>query len=131
MAQTKDSTSRKPLRLWPGVAIAVVLVLLTYVVPRIAPAGAELFSLPLPVLGFFGGLACTMAIVGWWLFFSRAYWSERLGAIVLTVVALFATLRLVDKSIAGGMMGAMLFVYSDPRPRPRPGRVGRSHSPPR
>jgi outer membrane protein assembly factor BamB len=114
MAQTKDSTSRKPLRLWPGVAIAVVLVLLTYVVPRIAPAGAELFSLPLPVLGFFGGLACTMAIVGWWLFFSRAYWSERLGAIVLTVVALFATLRLVDKSIAGGMMGAMLFVYSIP-----------------
>ena len=114
MAQTNDSTSRKPLRLWPGVAIAVVLVLLTYVVPRIAPAGAELFSLPLPVLGFFGGLACTMAIVGWWLFFSRAYWSERLGAIVLTIVALFATLRLVDKSIAGGMMGAMLFVYSIP-----------------
>ncbi len=107
-------TSRKPLRLWPGVGIAVVLVLLTYVVPRLAPDGAELFSLPVPVFGFFGGLACAMAIVGWWLFFSRAYWSERVGAIVLIVVALFATLRLVDKSIAGGMMGAMLFVYSIP-----------------
>ncbi|MET0164332.1 MAG: PQQ-binding-like beta-propeller repeat protein, partial [Vicinamibacterales bacterium] len=50
----------------------------------------------------------------WWLFFSRAYWSERVGAIILMIVALFATLRLVDKSIAGGMMGAMLFVYSIP-----------------
>jgi hypothetical protein len=109
-----QTTSRKPLRLWPGVVIAVVLILLTYVVPRIAPAGAELFSLPLPVLGFFGGMACTLAIVGWWLFFSRAYWSERVAAIALMIVALFATLRLVDKSIAGGMMGAMLFVYSIP-----------------
>ena len=114
IAEINDPTSRKPLRLWPGVVIAVVLVLVTYVVPRIAPDGAELVSLPLPVLGFFGGLACAMAIVGWWLFFSRAYWSERFGAIVLIIVALFATLRLVDKSIAGGMMGAMLFVYSIP-----------------
>ena len=114
ITQTNALTSRKPLRLWPGVVIAAMLVLVTYVVPRIAPDGAELFSLPLPVLGFFGGLACTLAIVGWWLFFSRAYWSERVGAIVLIVVALFATLRIVDKSIAGGMMGAMLFVYAIP-----------------
>ena len=48
---------------------------------------------------------CAFAIVVWWLFFSRAPWSERLGAVILMAVALFATSRLVHASIAGGMMG--------------------------
>ena len=110
---TNEQTPRKPLRLWPGVVIAIVLGARKIRRPLVGPE-AELYSLPLPVLAFFAGMAGTLAIVGWWLFFSRAYWSERLSAIVLMVVALFATLRLVDKSIAGGMMGAMLFVYSIP-----------------
>jgi outer membrane protein assembly factor BamB len=111
---TNKQTPRKPLRLWPGVVIAIVLVLARYVVPLFAPDDAELFSMPLGILAIFVGMASAMAIVGWWLFFSRAYWSERVGAIILAIVALFATLRLVDKSIAGGMMGVMLFVYSIP-----------------
>ena len=40
------------------------------------------------------------SILVWWLFFSRAPWSERLGALVLMVVALLATSRLVHVSIA-------------------------------
>jgi outer membrane protein assembly factor BamB len=48
------------------------------------------------------------------MFFSRAAWSERLGALVLIVVALVATARLVHPSIANGMMGLMLVLYALP-----------------
>jgi len=50
----------------------------------------------------------------WWLFLSRAPWAERLGAIVLMVVAVVATKRVVHPSIAGGMMGMLLPVFSIP-----------------
>jgi hypothetical protein len=97
---------RKPLRLWPGVAAAVVLVVLRFFVPVVVP-GALL-------IGVIGGLVCALAIVAWWLFFSRAPWSERVGAIVLMGVALFATSRVVHISIRTGMMGLMFPIYSIP-----------------
>ena len=55
-----------------------------------------------------------LAILIWWLFFSRAPWLERLGAIALMVVAVAATSRVVHESVANGMMGFMLYVYSIP-----------------
>src|SRR2546427_809429 len=95
--QADESTSRKPLRLWPGVVAAVLLVLVRFIVPLAVPdTGA---------VGMIGGIACSLAIVLWWLLFSRAPWSERIGAIVLMVVALLATSRIVHASIATGMMG--------------------------
>ena len=97
---------RKPLRLWPGVVAAVLLLLVRFVVPIVVPgAGA---------LGMLGGLAGGLAVVVWWLFFSRAPWSERVGAIVLMVVAVLATSRIVHESIANGMMGMMLPIYAIP-----------------
>jgi outer membrane protein assembly factor BamB len=97
--QTDQPTPRKPLRLWPGVVAAVLLTLLRYVVPIVIP-DAGLF----PVLG---GLGCVLVIVLWWLFFSRAPWSERIGAIVLMIVALFATSRVIHVSLARGGMGIL------------------------
>lgn len=58
--------------------------------------------------GWRGGVAVIM----WWLFFSRAPWLERLGAIVLMAGALLATSRIVHESIANGMMGFMWFIYA-------------------
>ncbi len=55
-----------------------------------------------------------LVVVLWWLLFSRAPWSDRVGAIVLMVAALFATSRVVHASIAGGMMGFMLVMYAIP-----------------
>jgi len=52
-----------------------------------------------------GGLAFGFLVPLWWLFFSRAPWIERLGAIALMIVALFAGKRIVHESIAGGAMG--------------------------
>jgi outer membrane protein assembly factor BamB len=113
IAQSHEPTPRKPLRLWPGILIAIVLVLARYVVPLIE-TDAELFSFPLAVMGVLAGILGGFAVVVWWMFFSRAPWSERLGAIILMIVALFATSRIVHESIAGGMMGMMLVVYSVP-----------------
>src|SRR5438034_6531574 len=105
-AQTDEATPLKPLRLWPGVVAAVLLLLVRFVVPIVVP-GTLMF-------GVIGGLIGVLAIVVWWVFISRAPWTERVGAIVLMIVALLATSRLVHPSIANGMMGMMLPIYAIP-----------------
>src|SRR5215471_8105842 len=106
-AQTDVSTKQKPLRLWPGVLIVVLQWLAWLVLPKVLPEAA-LYGMLGGVVG--GGLA----VVLWWLFFSRAPWLERVGAIVLMPVALLATLRLVHPSIANGAMGMLLHFYAWP-----------------
>jgi outer membrane protein assembly factor BamB len=106
IAQTEEPAPRKPLRLWPGVVIVIVQWLLWFVVPVVAPDAA--------LVGMFGGLACGLAIVVWWLFFSRALWSERVGAILLMIVAVVATKLLVHQSIARVGMGMLLYISSIP-----------------
>src|SRR5262249_9810177 len=66
------------------------------------------------LIGVLGELAGGLAVIVWWLFFSKAAWLERVGAIVLMVVALFATSHVVHESIANGMMGNMLVIYAIP-----------------
>jgi outer membrane protein assembly factor BamB len=96
----------KPLRLWPGVVAAGLLCLIRFVAPLIFPeVGA---------FAIIGGVVGALAIVVWWLFFSRAPWAERLGAMALMIVAPVVTLRVVHESIATGMMGMMLPLYSIP-----------------
>src|SRR5262249_35518972 len=104
--QSDEPILRKPLRLWPGVVIAVLMLLGRYVLPLFDP---DLF-----VYGILGGLAATAAIVLWWLFFSRAAWVERLGAVALIVIGLLATSRVVDKSIATGAMGMLFPILAVP-----------------
>ena len=112
MTQTNGSTSRKPLRLWPGVTAAVLLLLMK-LLPAVAPK-AELFGLDAAMAGIFGTLICAVAIVLWWLFFSRARWSERLAAVVVMILAIAATWPLLDISIQNGFMGRMFFVFAVP-----------------
>jgi outer membrane protein assembly factor BamB len=105
-ALTDESTPRKPLRLWPGVAAVVLQWLARFVVPVVAP-GAVAF-------GLIGGLAGGLAVAVWWLFFSRAPWSERVGAVALMIAALLATSRIAHESIATGAMGMLLPVLAIP-----------------
>ena len=98
----------KELRLWPGVA-AVAVQWLSWVVLPLAVPG--------PVTGLIaviGGLGGGLAVALWWAFLSHAPRPERLGFIALAAVALLAALRLVDESIASGMMGLLLPLYAVP-----------------
>ena len=101
-AQADEPTRQKPLRLWPGVVIVVLMWLARFVVPYFAP-DATIYGV---MGGVFGG---GLAIMVWWVFFSRAPWSERLGAIGLMIAAVLATPYILHESIATGAMG-MLFV---------------------
>ena len=51
------------------------------------------------MLRVLGGFACALAVLIWWLGFSRASWSERVGAVAVIVAALAATLSLGDPSM--------------------------------
>src|SRR5262245_53025829 len=105
--QTDAPTPRKPLRLWPGV-LAAVLVLIGVVVLIVAPSEAVM-------VGLLGILTGVLAVVLWWMFFSRAPWSERLGALALMIAALAATrLFLLHESVARGNLGFQYFAYAVP-----------------
>lgn len=104
--QPESSDERQTLRLWPGVVIVVLLALTRLVVPIVKPEAT-----PFAVMS---GLAGGLAVIVWWMAFSRARWKERffgLGAMVLT---LFATSLVVHESISKGMMGFMFPVYAIP-----------------
>ncbi len=98
--------ARKPLRLWPGVVIVTLQWLARFALPAVVP-DTMLF-------GVLGELVGGVAIVLWWLFLSRAPWSERLGAVGVMIVALFATWHLIDKSIATGAQGFLFAILAIP-----------------
>jgi outer membrane protein assembly factor BamB len=104
--QKGGQDSGRQLRLWPGVVAVALQWFLRYLLPILAPEAM--------LYGVFGGLACGLAILVWWAFFSRAPLTERWGALALIGAAWFATSRIIDKSIATGMMGFMFGMYSIP-----------------
>lgn len=111
--QTSQEYDRSPggpkeFRLWPGVAAVSVQWLCWVVLPLAVPGPVTGLIAAIGVLG--GGLAVGV----WWAFLSRAPRSERLGFIALAAVALLAASRLVDESIASGMMGLLLVLYAVP-----------------
>jgi outer membrane protein assembly factor BamB len=95
-------SSEKPLRLWPGVLGAIVVLFARFVVVPFIP-GAGL-------IGLLAGMAGAALIVLWWIFFSRAAWLERVGALVLIALAAAITRVFVHPSIGEGPDGGMLFV---------------------
>jgi hypothetical protein len=100
------SPARPPLRLWPAVTLAVLLAIFLFVLP--------VFSEELQMVGFLGAAGCGLLVAIWWMFFSRAPWSERIGILLLAAAALFATSRMVHPSIRGGAMGYLLAVLAVP-----------------
>lgn len=103
---------RKPLRVWPGVVLALLILALRFIAPAVGPE--KIGQMPLSVIAAFGGLFASLAILLWWLLFSRARWLERVAVFVLMAAALFVTYRLVHPSIAGGAMGFLLPVMALP-----------------
>ena len=100
-------------RVWPGVALAVLLVMLRLVMPAVAP-DAAILGLPVPMIGILGGAICAVAIVIWWLFFSRVRWTDRLLILAVSAAAFGAVWLVVDRSVSNGMMGMMYVVFALP-----------------
>jgi outer membrane protein assembly factor BamB len=106
IAQAGETKSRKPLRLWPAVLFAVLYLLLRFVVPVFQPEAMW--------IGVMSGFVSAVAILVWWVFFSRAPWGERLGAVGLMIVAMLGTWRFLHESIATGAMGYLFPVLAIP-----------------
>jgi outer membrane protein assembly factor BamB len=104
--RTAENLSRTALRLWPGVLLVVLQWLIRFVVPAVAPDSG--------IIAVIGGVAGGAAVLIWWLFFSRAPWAERLGALVLMAGLLYVTSYMVHESVANGMMGMMLPIFAAP-----------------
>jgi outer membrane protein assembly factor BamB len=76
------------------------------VVPRVVPGGGP--------IGMMGGIGLGLVVLMWWLFFSRARWSDRLIAIAALIAAAFATYPLLHVSIQNGYMGRMFPIFVVP-----------------
>lgn len=104
LAKGAREAAWKPLRMWPGVAAIILLFISRFGVKAIMP-GFEGFMWAME-----GTFACAVAILLWWLFFSRAAWVDRVGAIVLISAALGLAWLLRHESM--GL--AWLFAYAAP-----------------
>ena len=104
--QTDESTPQRSLRLWPGVIVVIMQWVARFVVPVVLPEASP--------YGIMGALAGGLLIVVWWLFLSRAPWSERLVAVVLIAVALATTPYILHESIATGAMGMLFYILVVP-----------------
>ena len=104
ITNTTEFNQQKPLRILPGIIIVIVQWMVRFVLPVFIPEAVA--------IALFGGIICGLAIVIWWVFFSRAHLFDRWTAIVLKIVAFLATAQVIDKSISTSMMGLMYPVYS-------------------
>jgi outer membrane protein assembly factor BamB len=86
-------TSRKPLRLWPGVIAGVLLCVARFGVKAVVPGFAGF------ALGMQWMLGIAVVILLWWTFFSRVPWLERLGGLLLMVAGVAATWMLRHQSM--------------------------------
>src|SRR5438128_1379219 len=101
-----EPTPRNRLRLWPGV-VAVVLQWLALFV-------GVFFIRDALLNGMIAAALLTPVIAVWWVFFSRAPWSERVGALVVMVIVVIATKRVVHPSIENAGMGKVVYFFSVP-----------------
>ena len=58
---TNTAKAQRPLRLWPGIVLAIALLLIKYVVPMVLPDALA--------VALMGGLPLSVLIILWWAFF--------------------------------------------------------------
>ena len=101
------SSLQRDLRLWPGVAAMALGCILWLLIPLVFPDDA--------LFGLLGAVVCGLLVVLWWLLFSRAAWIERIGALLVMVLAIVAVRRtILHPSLAGAGMGRLFYIYAVP-----------------
>ena len=92
------------LRIWPGIAVAALLLIFRFGVKALVP-GIQGFG-----YAVMGSLACTLLILLWWMLFSRARWTERLGGLGIILLGVGSAWLLKHPS----MWLPWLFAYALP-----------------
>src|SRR3989304_9032968 len=95
-------TQNTHIRLWPVVVIVWLVV----------SFGIVMFVPDALLYGMVGGLVGALAILVWWVFFSRTPWSERVGAIILMALAIAVTKPFLHVSMATAGMGMLFYIYA-------------------
>ena len=103
---SSDFSPERPLRLWPGVVIVAAQWVARFGIPIVAP-DQTMYAVMGGVLGF-------VAIVIWWLFFSRAAWFDRIAAVVIMIAAIAGMYPFLDMSLATGAMGMLFLIMVAP-----------------
>src|SRR5262245_34174707 len=93
MTVTAVSTRRR-VRLWPGIAIVAVVWLTRVAAPLVGISPWTEF-----LLRILGGYAGALAVLIWWLGFSRASWLERAGVVAAIVAVPAAIVAFGDPSM--------------------------------
>jgi len=102
----RKTKQQKPVRLWPGIVAAILIILVKIFAPLIVPD-----AMPIALLG---GALFGLLIIIWWAFFSRAPRLERWSAVGVIIIAIIATRPLLHQSIARGGMGMLFPVLALP-----------------
>jgi outer membrane protein assembly factor BamB len=100
------AVSPRPLRLWPAYIGTAVLVAGLGLAPVLGAPAGEYAQM--------AGMGSALALLLWWLFFSRAPWVARLGALAAVAVAVAALRPFMDPSITGGAMGGLQYILTIP-----------------
>ena len=104
--QAPFPSARKPIRLWPGVAIVAIQWILRFIVPAVYADGI--------LIGLLGAMAGGLLILLWWLFFSRAPWLDRLVGLAAIIGSFGLIKPLLDISMATGAQGMLFIVLAVP-----------------
>ena len=97
--------SPRPLRLWPGIIAIILLFLCRFAIKAVIPGfGGFMWAIQ-------GSLGCAIAILLWWVFFSRAPWLDRIGSILLIAAALASAWSLKHQSMGPAWMFAYAIEY--------------------
>ena len=103
---TTKNLPQKPLRVMPAVIIVSIQMFIRFAIPPLIPEAL--------IYCVFAGILGGVAILIWWLFFSRAAWWERIFAVILIFISLYITSQLLEESIATANMGLMFILFSIP-----------------
>jgi outer membrane protein assembly factor BamB len=96
----------KSLRIWPGIVIVVLQWTFRYVLPEIVPSAL--------MYAVFSGIIGGLAVLIWWMFFSKARGIDRWGAPIIIIITFFIVAQFLHKSISTAMQGMMFTIYSLP-----------------
>ncbi|MFO7669680.1 MAG: PQQ-binding-like beta-propeller repeat protein [Bacteroidales bacterium] len=106
--KTHDHPDPVNFRIRPAIIIVSIQWMLWLIIPALIPGDTT------TMIRVFGGFAGGLAVLIWWLFFSRVPLLCRWVALILMILSTYAVTRLADPSITTSYQGMMIFNYIIP-----------------